>query len=145
MTEADEPESLRNEATIRGTARIVQAFVRRNPLFASDVSSLIQAVHSSLSELRQTGQLKYAPQRPAISIQKSLSPDHIVCLECGKALVSIKRHLSACHDLTPVQYRLKWALSANYPMTAPDYAIVRSKIAKEIGLGTGRGQRLART
>lgn len=85
-------------------------------------------------------QVKEERQKPAVSVKKSVQPEHLVCLECGLKFKSLKRHLGAVHDLTPDAYRQKWKLSSDYPMVAPEYAYRRSKLAKEIGLGTNRGR-----
>ncbi|MBO6785051.1 MAG: MucR family transcriptional regulator [Alphaproteobacteria bacterium] len=116
------------------TADIVAAHVSNNKLAASDLPQLIAQVHASLAD---TGGAARAPQRPtpAVPVKKSVTPDHIVCLEDGKKLKMLKRHLKTSYDLTPEQYRERWGLPADYPMVAPNYAKKRSQLAKKIGLG----------
>lgn len=116
------------------TADIVAAHVSNNKLAAADLPQLIAQVHASLAD---TGGAPSAPQRPtpAVPIKKSVTPDHIICLEDGKKLKMLKRHLKTSYDLTPEQYRERWGLPADYPMVAPNYAKKRSQLAKKIGLG----------
>ncbi len=116
------------------TADIVAAHVSNNKLSASDLPQLIAQVHASLAD---TGDAGSAPQRPtpAVPVKKSVTPDYIVCLEDGKKLKMLKRHLNTSYGLTPEQYRERWGLPADYPMVAPNYAKKRSQLAKKIGLG----------
>ncbi len=116
------------------TAEIVAAHVSNNTLPASELPQLISQVHASLSD---TGKARSTEERPApaVPVKKSVMPDHIVCLEDGKKLKMLKRHLKTSYDLTPEQYRERWGLPADYPMVAPNYAKRRSALAKEIGLG----------
>ena len=116
------------------TADIVAAHVSNNKLAAGDLPQLIAQVHASLAD---TGGAAATPQRPtpAVPVKKSVTPDHIVCLEDGKKLKMLKRHLKTSYDLTPEQYRERWVLPADYPMVAPNYAKKRSQLAKKIGLG----------
>ncbi len=116
------------------TAEIVAAHVSNNTLSAAELPQLISQVHNSLSD---TGKASSAEERPApaVAVKKSVTPDYIVCLEDGKKLKMLKRHLKTSYDLTPEQYRERWGLPADYPMVAPNYAKRRSALAKEIGLG----------
>lgn len=116
------------------TAEIVAAHVSNNTLSSAELPQLIAQVHASLSD---TGKKTGAEERPApaVSVKKSVMPDYIVCLEDGKKLKMLKRHLKTSYDLTPEQYRERWGLPADYPMVAPNYAKRRSALAKEIGLG----------
>lgn len=116
------------------TAEIVAAHVSNNTLSAAELPQLISQVHNSLSD---TGKASSAEERPApaVTVKKSVTPDYIVCLEDGKKLKMLKRHLKTSYDLTPEQYRERWGLPADYPMVAPNYAKRRSALAKEIGLG----------
>ena len=118
------------------TAKIVAAHVSKNAIAVDELPSLIKSVHASLSGLDKP--LEIAPERPqaAVPIKKSVTPDYIVCLEDGKKLKMLKRHLKTAYNLTPEQYRERWGLSSDYPMVAPNYARQRSRLAKEIGLGT---------
>ena len=116
------------------TAEIVAAHVSNNTLPAAELPQLISQVHASLSDTGNVASTEERPS-PAVPIKKSVMPDHIVCLEDGKKLKMLKRHLKTAYDLTPEQYRERWGLSADYPMVAPNYAKKRSALAKEIGLG----------
>jgi predicted transcriptional regulator len=124
------------------TTEIVAAFVGKNMLPADQLPALIQGVHRSLATVETMGQ--DAPQerpKPAVPIRKSVQPDYIVCLEDGRKLKMLKRHIKTVYDLTPDEYRQKWGLASDYPMVAPEYAIRRSKLAKKIGLGKkGKGR-----
>lgn len=121
------------------TARIVAAYAGHNSLAVPDMASLITAIYSALAELASGGPAQEAPQQvPAISVKKSVTPEHIVCLECGKTFKMLKRHLATDHGLTVPDYRTKWGLPADYPMTAPAYAASRSQLAIAIGLGRKR-------
>jgi predicted transcriptional regulator len=122
------------------TADIVASHVSNNSVAISDLSILISNVHAALSGLTKPSQPEPEPLVPAVSIRSSVKPDYIVCLEDGKKLKMLKRHLMTHYGLTPEDYRAKWGLPADYPMTAPNYAEKRRTLAKQIGLGTkGRG------
>lgn len=118
------------------TAKIVENYLRGNSVAPQDIPAIIQTVHRGLSGV---GQVAAAgePERlqPAVSIRKSITPDYIVCLEDGKKLKMLKRHLRSTYSLTPDQYRAKWGLPRDYPMVAPNYAAQRSEFAKQLGLG----------
>ena len=119
------------------TAKIVSAYVERNNLAVADLPAFISSVHQSLSKLGQSAS-EGAPEvelQPAVPIKKSVLPDYIVCLEDGKKLKMLKRHLQSSYGLTPDEYRAKWGLPAEYPMVAPNYAKARSDLAHQIGLG----------
>jgi len=120
------------------TAQIVAAHVSNNQVEPGALPALIHEVYKSLSGMGQ--EVAAAPQpdkkQPAVPPKKSVFPDHIVCLEDGKKLKMLKRHLKTAYDLTPEQYRERWGLPAEYPMVAPNYARHRSSLAKQIGLGT---------
>ncbi len=120
---------------LRLTAQIVSAHVGNNSVAVSDLTTLIKDVHRSLASV---GEAEAAPERPqpAVPIKKSVTADHIVCLEDGKKLKMLKRHLKTAYGMTPEEYRERWGLSADYPMVAPNYAQHRSALAKKIGLGT---------
>jgi len=124
------------------TADIVSAYVVNNPVPSAELTQLIGRVHAALTQIG-TGQVEAkpasaAPLQPAVPIRKSVTPDHIVCLEDGRTFKSLKRHLRARYNLSPEQYRAKWGLSPEYPMVAPNYAKARSDLAKAIGLGKTR-------
>ena len=114
--------------------QIVSAHVTHNTVPVESLPALIQSVYSTLSTV---GSAAPEPEKlqPAVPIKKSVFPDHIVCLEDGKKLKMLKRHLKTAYDLTPEQYRERWNLPRDYPMVAPDYAEKRSALAKSIGLG----------
>ncbi|MEE2746062.1 MAG: MucR family transcriptional regulator [Pseudomonadota bacterium] len=117
------------------TSEIVAAHVSNNTLAVNQLPQLIQDVYSTLMELGN----KSSPAerlQPAISIRKSITPDYLVCLEDGKKLKMLKRHLKTSYNLTPDEYRKRWGLPRDYPMVAPSYAKHRSELAKQIGLGT---------
>ena len=117
------------------TANIVAAHVGSNNVPVADLPQLIGEVYRTLATLGTHGALPERPE-PAVAIKKSITPDYIVCLEDGKKLKMLKRHLKTAYDLTPEQYRERWGLPADYPMVAPNYAKHRSSLAKKIGLGT---------
>ena len=122
------------------TATIVSAHVRNNQVAPDALPELIQSVHRSLATAGTAEPaLAPAPLTPAVPIRKSVSPDHLVCLEDGKKLKMLKRHLRVSYGMTPEQYRGKWKLPGDYPMVAPNYAIQRSSLAKQLGLGRKPG------
>ena len=124
------------------TATIVSAYVSNNSVPASDLPALIDQVHTALTRvLTGHGHAPAEPPKPAVSVKKSIMPEYIVCLEDGKKFKSLKRHLRAQYNMTPEQYREKWALAADYPMVAPNYAAARSRLAKQMGLGQQRRRR----
>lgn len=117
------------------TAQIVSAHLSHNTLAAEAVPSLIQSVYRSLAAAGHIEVLPAAGPSPAVPVKKSVFPDYIVCLEDGKKLKMLKRHLHASYGLTPDAYRAKWGLPKEYPMVAPKYAATRSSLAKQNGLG----------
>ncbi|MGA2568867.1 MAG: MucR family transcriptional regulator [Pseudolabrys sp.] len=124
------------------TAKIVSAYVSNNTVAAGDIPSLINQIHAALTRVSgKPGDAASEPLRPAISVKKSITPEYIVCLEDGKKFKSLKRHLRTQYNMTPEQYREKWALGADYPMVAPSYAAARSQLAKQMGLGQQRRRR----
>jgi predicted transcriptional regulator len=131
-----------NDNYIELTAEIVSAYVSNNTVPAADIPGLINQVHAALSRVSgKAGDAQSEPLRPAISVKKSITPEYIVCLEDGKKFKSLKRHLRTQYNMTPEQYREKWALGADYPMVAPNYAAARSQLAKQMGLGQQRRRR----
>ncbi|MDX2027841.1 MAG: MucR family transcriptional regulator [Alphaproteobacteria bacterium] len=116
-------------------AQIAAAYVGNNTVAAADVPALIATIYQGLSRLGQNTVSDNRPE-PAVSPKKSVFPDYIICLEDGKKLKMLKRHLKTAYNLTPEQYRERWNLPIDYPMVAPNYAKQRSKLAKQIGLGT---------
>jgi len=136
---ADNPTS---SPFIELTADIVSAYVSNNTVAASEIPDLINQVHLAL--VRASGaaaEIQAEPVKPAVSVKRSVTPEHIVCLEDGKKFKSLKRHLRTQYNMTPEQYREKWNLPADYPMVAPNYAAARSRLAKQMGLGQQRGRR----
>lgn len=124
-------------------ADIVSAYVANNSVPVSDLPQLINDVYTALTKVG-TGavvEVKAEPQRPAVSLRKSISDDFLICLEDGKKFKSLKRHLRSQYNLSPEQYREKWGLPADYPMVAPNYALARSQLAKKMGLGQQRRKR----
>ena len=117
------------------TAQIVSAQVSKNNVAPDALPALIQDVYRTLSTVGREPAQADKPT-PAVPVKKSIFPDHIICLEDGKKLKMLKRHLKTSFNLTPDQYRERWGLPADYPMVAPDYASHRSSLAKKIGLGT---------
>ena len=119
------------------TAKIVAAFVSRNTLPVSELPTLINTTRTALSSLGQpvVTEESSEPLKPAIAIKKSVTPEYIVCLEDGKKLKMLKRHLSSSYGMTPDEYRAKWGLGSDYPMVAPNYAKSRSDLALKLGLG----------
>ena len=120
------------------TADIVAAHVSNNSVAVNDLPNLIQNVHSALSGISGASAAPEPKPEPKVSIRASIKPDYIVCLEDGKKLKMLKRHLMTHYTMTPDQYRQKWGLAADYPMVAPNYAEQRRTLAKSIGLGTKR-------
>ena len=129
---------------ITHTTDIVVSYVANNSLGADDVSSLIRGIYGTLAGLGQESAAPAARPDPAVSIRSSIKRDHIVCLEDGKKMKMLKRHLMTDHGLTPDEYRARWGLPSDYPMVAPDYAEKRRDLAKKIGLGRKPGQRRGR-
>ena len=121
------------------TARIVAAHAANNQVDTAALPRVIRAVYDTLATIGdQPAAAPAEKAQPAVPIRKSVFPDYIICLEDGKRLKMLKRHLSTSYDMTPEQYRAKWGLDSSYPMTAPNYAERRSALAKQIGLGTNR-------
>ena len=132
MTDANNHDSL-----LSLTTEIVSAHLSANTVAADDIPNIIQKVYRTLAGLGGDAGMSAADRpQPAVPIKKSITPDYIVCLEDGKKLKMLKRHLKTSYNMTPEQYRERWGLGADYPMVAPNYAKRRSSLAKEIGLGT---------
>lgn len=123
---------------------IVSAYARRNSLAADQLPALIATVHGALASIEsgEISQNEIGRPEPAVSIRRSVQPDAITCLDCGRKASMLKRHLLTAHQLTPDTYRERWGLKSDYPMVAPNYAARRSQMAKSLGLGRGgRGTR----
>jgi predicted transcriptional regulator len=137
-----EPVDDMQETLVTLTADIVAAHVSNNSVAVSDLPLLIANVHGALAQLgAKAPEPEAKKQEPAVSVRASIKPDYIVCLEDGKRLKMLKRHLMTHYQMTPEQYRAKWNLPADYPMVAPNYAEQRRSLAKKIGLGTKRRKR----
>lgn len=129
----------KSETLVTLTADVVAAHVGNNSVAISDIPLLIRSVHEALAGLG-VAEAPEVKQEPAVSIRASVKPEYIVCLEDGKKLKMLRRHLMTHYNMTPDDYRSKWGLPKDYPMVAPNYAEKRRALAKEIGLGTkGRG------
>lgn len=128
------------EMMVTLTADIVAAHVRNNSVAISDIPLVIRSVHDALAGLNKAAAEPEVKQEPAVSIRASVKPDYIICLEDGKKLKMLRRHLMTHYGMTPDDYRAKWNLPKDYPMVSPNYAEKRRELAKAIGLGTkGRG------
>lgn len=126
----------RAEGLLQQTVQIVSAFVSNNNVTPADLPTLISDTHAALSaHLPGAAGAEEERQKPAVPIRRSVTPDHIICLEDGKKLKMLKRHLKSVYGMTPEEYRAKWGLPPDYPMVAPNYAARRSELAKSIGLG----------
>ncbi|MEC4592746.1 MULTISPECIES: MucR family transcriptional regulator [Nitrospirillum] len=118
------------------TTEIVSAHVSNNTVPPADLTALIEQVYKTLTNIGQEQPATVEKPQPAVPIKRSVTPEYIVCLEDGKKLKMLKRHLKTAYNMTPEEYREKWSLPTDYPMVAPNYAKQRSRLAKEIGLGT---------
>jgi len=122
--------------TVALTAKIVAAFLSHNAAAIADLPGVIQSVHRALSDVESPAPAPVAEKLvPAVPVKKSVTPDYIICLEDGKQLKMLKRHLATSYNMTPDEYRVRWGLPPDYPMVAPNYAAQRSSLAKSIGLG----------
>ena len=127
---------------IEMTAEIVAAYVENNTLATADLPALIQSVHRALAGIATGNEtVEATPKEPAVPIRRSITPDHLVCLEDGRKFKSLKRHLRTKYNMSPEDYRAKWGLAKDYPMVAPNYAKARSELAKQMGLGQGGRRR----
>jgi predicted transcriptional regulator len=141
----------KNELQIELTADVVAAYVSNNPVPVGELPKLIADVYGALGLVNGAAvPAEVEPQKPAVPIKKSVTPDYIISLEDGRKFKSLKRHLSTHYDMTPNEYRAKWNLPSDYPMVAPNYSATRSTLAKSLGLGRkpaerpkGRGRRTA--
>jgi len=140
----DEATAEMQASLITHTTDIVVSFVANNTLGPDEVPSLIENVFATLAGLGTERPAAETRPEPAVSIRSSVKRDHVVCLEDGKKMKMLKRHLMTDHGLTPDEYRARWGLASDYPMVAPDYADKRRELAKKIGLGRKPGQRRGR-
>jgi predicted transcriptional regulator len=135
---AEDKEGLEPSETLHLATDIVAAYISNNTVSADKLPNLLQEVHDALRALARGGLASAGNQMPAVPVKKSITPDHIICLEDGKPLKMLKRYLRTQYDLSPEDYRRKWGLPPDYPMVAPNYSKRRSQFAKDIGLGTSR-------
>jgi predicted transcriptional regulator len=132
------------ETLITLTSDIVAAHVSNNSVSVEEVPALIQNIYGALASLGTEGGASAEAPEPAVSVRSSVKRDHIVCLEDGKKMKMLKRHLMTDHGMTPAEYRARWSLPSDYPMVAPAYAEKRRDLAKKIGLGRKPGQKRGR-
>ena len=132
MTDLDDVDALEM------TVEIVSSYVANNAVQSGQLPELIKSIHATLSSLTHTMPAPAEKLEPAVAISKSVTPEFLICLEDGAKLKMLKRYLRTRFDMTPEDYRAKWGLPADYPMVAPNYAKLRSKHAKQIGLGKKR-------
>jgi len=145
MAQNSDNQILKSDDILKLTTEIVAAYVSNNPVPVSEVPAMIKSVHSTLGGLGGSSQGEVqTTQKPAVPVKRSVTPDYIICLEDGKKLKMLKRHLRSTYGMTPDEYRAKWSLPPDYPMVAPKYAEQRSEFAKKIGLGRGTGRHSAR-
>ena len=125
------------------TAQVVVAYVSNNSLPAADLPATIATIHAALGHSHAAPAVEPIPEKPkpAVPINRSVTDDHIVCLEDGKTFQSLKRHIMTNHEMTPEEYRERWRLKPDYPMVAPAYAASRSRLAKSLGLGRKPGKK----
>src|SRR3954452_13397917 len=140
MAESAAPKTPEDDL-LRMTADVVAAYVSNNTLATAQLADVINAVYKSLRGLEgQVSDMPSEPLKPAVPIRKSITPEYLICLEDGKRLKMLKRHLRSTYNLSPDEYRTKWGLPPDYPMAAPKYAEQRSEFAKKIDLGRGSGR-----
>ena len=135
MSEANARPSSHDEL-LALTSEIVSSYLSNNTVAAAEIPHVIEQVFKTLANVNSESGASADRPQPAAPIKKSVTPDYIICLEDGKKLKMLKRHLKTAYNMTPEQYRERWGLPADYPMVAPNYAKQRSKLAKDIGLGT---------
>ncbi len=133
------PERESETSSLESVSKIVSAYVSKNSLPPSELPHLIKTVHEALESPDQAA---LSPPEPAVPIKKSVTPDYVICLEDGKKLKMLKRHLRNAFDMSPDEYRRRWGLPSGYPMVAPEYSARRSELAKKIGLGRKAGQKI---
>jgi predicted transcriptional regulator len=135
MSESANEKNTRDDI-LRMAVDVVAAYVSKNTVAAGQIPELIHTVFNSLNQAEgQAPEVKAEAPRPAVSVKRSVTPEFIICLEDGKKLKMLKRHLRTTYNMTPDDYRAKWGLPPDYPMVAPNYAAQRSEFAKKIGLG----------
>ena len=133
----------KNAETLRMAVDIVSAYVGNNSVPANQVPEVLNSVYASLASIDSSANSgENGALKPAVPVRRSITPDYIVCLEDGRKLKMLKRHLRAAYGLSPEEYRAKWNLPTDYPMVAPNYAKQRSNFAKQIGLGRKKGEKV---
>lgn len=134
---SDKPTPSSHGEVLRMVTDVIASYLKKNPVAASDLPGVIATVYGAFTA-PQTGTVEAVVERPepAVPIKRSVTPDYIICLEDGKQLKMLKRHLATSYNLTPDEYRVRWGLPPDYPMVAPNYATQRSALAKQIGLGS---------
>ncbi|QDM40221.1 MULTISPECIES: MucR family transcriptional regulator [Bacteria] len=140
----DNTENDTSEMLITLTSDIVAAHVSNNTISVEEVPALISTVYTALANLGGSAPVEEERPEPAVTVRASVKRDHLVCLEDGKKMKMLKRHLMTEHGMTPDDYRQRWGLNADYPMVAPEYAETRRDLAKKIGLGRKPGQKRGR-
>jgi predicted transcriptional regulator len=136
MTEQqDDTTTISHEETLALTSQIVAAHVAHNPVPTQELPGVIRSVHATLTGLGAPAPAPEEKREPAVPIKKSVADDHVVCLECGKKMKLLKRHLANDHGMTPEEYRRRWSLPASHPLVAPAYSRKREELAKKSGLG----------
>lgn len=136
MVDINEDEIIAEEQLLEMTTQIVSAYVGNNTVSPENLSEVISSVHNSLKNLNgEPVEVEPEPIKPAVPIRRSITPDFLICLEDGKRLKMLKRHLRTTYGMSPDDYRTKWGLPSDYPMVSPNYAAQRSEFAKQIGLG----------
>lgn len=139
MSDEQAVEAVAQDEVMHMAVDIVAAYVSQNQIAASQIPDLIKTVFDSLAALGGAGEPEPEPQKPAVPVRRSVTDDYLICLEDGKKLKMLKRHLRTTYGMTPEEYRAKWNLGPDYPMVAPNYAAQRSEFAKKIGLGRQPG------
>ena len=124
-------------ALLEVTSRILSGYLSQTKVSRQELYQLIDEVYEKVEQLEKKEQRRFVKE-PAVSVEDSIQPEYLVCLEDGRKLKMLKRHLKTVYSMTPQEYREKWGLPADYPMVAPNYAATRSKLAKKIGLGTAK-------
>jgi predicted transcriptional regulator len=134
---SDKPTPSNHGDVLRMVTDVIASYLKKNPVAASELPNVIATVYGAFTA-PQTGTVEAVVERPepAVPIKRSVTPDYIICLEDGKQLKMLKRHLATSYNLTPDEYRARWGLPPDYPMVAPNYATQRSALAKQIGLGS---------
>ncbi len=133
------PESEKDTSSLELVSKLVSAYVSNNSLPSDELPDLITTIHEAL---QNPDQAAASTPEPAVPIKRSIRPDYVICLEDGKKLKMLKRHLRTSYNMSPDEYRQKWGLSSDYPMVAPKYAAMRSELAKKIGLGRKAGSKV---